>query len=79
MQTNCENYCCIVIVISCDEVIKIKAICQECKKFDGIFTHRLSGGTEQLLVGSTNYQSLCRYCYNNRVNVKDLYNIAEAV
>ena len=67
------------IIPLCDEVVKIKAICQQCKKFDGIFTHRLSGGTKQLLVGSTNYQSLCRYCYNNQLHVENLDNVAVAV
>ena len=26
------------------------------------------------MVGSTNYQSLCRYCYNNRLKVEELDN-----
>ena len=52
----------------CDDVIKLKAICKDCKNRDGIFTFRLSNEKEQTLVGTTNYSALCRNCYNLRKN-----------
>ncbi len=63
------------VIPLCDEIVKIKAICHLCKKFDGIFTHRLSNEKEQLLVGTTNYQSLCRHCYNNRIYMEDIEDV----
>ena len=54
------------IIPLCDDIVKIKALCNDCKKSDGLFTCRLSDETEQLLVGTTNYCSLCRNCYNTR-------------
>lgn len=52
------------IIPLCDDVIKIKAICNNCKKNEGIFTYRLSNEQEQVLVGSDNYTAVCRKCYN---------------
>tara|TARA_Y100000389_G_C17465920_1_gene525519 strand:- start:2296 stop:2889 length:594 start_codon:yes stop_codon:yes gene_type:complete len=53
------------IISLADDVIKLKSICINCKKKDGIFTHRLSNEQQQILVGSSNnYTSLCRHCYN---------------
>ena len=52
------------IIPLCDDVIKLKAICQECKKAEAIFTHRLSNEEEQMVIGNDKYTSLCRKCYN---------------
>lgn len=52
------------IISLADDVIKLKSICINCKKNDGIFTHRLSNEQQQVLVGNNNYTSLCRHCYN---------------
>ena len=52
------------IIPLCDEVIKLKAICKYCKINDGIFTARLSNEKEQMVIGTSNYTSLCRECYN---------------
>jgi thymidine kinase len=60
------------IIPLCDDLVKIKAICHNCKKADGLFTCRLSDETEQILVGTTNYCSLCRQCYNTRQNAKNI-------
>lgn len=59
------------IIPLCDDIVKIKALCNDCKKSDGLFTCRLSDETEQLLVGTTNYCSLCRNCYNTRQNFEE--------
>jgi thymidine kinase len=50
----------------CDEVVKLTAICKECKS-TAIFTHRLSFEKEQTIIGSGNYVSLCRECYMKKV------------
>ena len=52
------------IISLADDVIKLKSICINCKKNEGIFTHRLSNEQQQILVGNNNYTSLCRHCYN---------------
>jgi|TARA_Y100000389_G_scaffold39207_1_gene33631 thymidine kinase len=53
------------IIPLCDDVIKLKAICSNCKTNDGIFTYRLTKEKEQIVVGVENYSVLCRKCYNN--------------
>ena len=57
------------LIPNSDDVFKLKAICKRCKKRDAIFTHRLKGGFQQTVVGSANYTSYCRHCYN-LVNAK---------
>tara|TARA_B100001142_G_scaffold10551_1_gene10139 strand:- start:2585 stop:3175 length:591 start_codon:yes stop_codon:yes gene_type:complete len=52
------------IICLSDDVVKLKAICINCKKNDAIFTHRLSKEQKQILVGNNNYAALCRHCYN---------------
>ena len=53
------------IIPLCDDVIKLKAICNNCKTKDGIFTYRLTKEEEQIVVGVKNYSVLCRKCYNS--------------
>ena len=55
------------IIPLADDVIKIKAICTECKNNDAIFTHRISkeNTTQTVIGGAEMYQPLCRFCYNN--------------
>ena len=57
------------IIPLCDDVIKIKAICSNCKMNEGIFTYRLSDEKEQVVVGSINYSAVCRKCYNSFNNL----------
>ena len=52
------------IIPLCDDLVKLNAICGECKINNGIFTHRLSNEKEQTVIGSENYVPLCRKCYN---------------
>lgn len=54
------------IIPLCDDLIKLKAICHKCKKKDGIFTHRITEEKIQTVIGSDNYISLCRTCYNSK-------------
>jgi len=53
------------IIPLCDDVIKLKAICSNCKNNDGIFTYRLTDEKKQIVVGAKNYSVLCRKCYNS--------------
>lgn len=54
------------IIPLADDVIKIKAICTECKSKDAIFTHRISQEKTQTIIGgSESYKPLCRSCYNS--------------
>ena len=48
----------------CDNVIKLKAVCQNCKKCDAIYTHRKTNDTAQTIVAEKDmYSALCRNCY----------------
>lgn len=58
------------LIPMCDTVRKLTSLCSLCK--DGtraIFSMRLSGETEQTVVGSTNYIPVCRNCYTTNTNV----------
>ena len=46
----------------CDSVVKLSANCLTCGD-RAIFSHRITGGTEQLEIGADNYAPLCRKCY----------------
>ena len=54
------------IIPLCDDVVKLKAICTNCKKSNGIFTKRLSNEKKQTMIGIENYTSLCRKCYRSK-------------
>jgi len=54
------------IIPLCDDVVKLKALCKNCIFKDGLFTFRLSKEKEQTVIGTDNYISLCRNCYNDR-------------
>jgi len=48
----------------CDNVVKLKAVCQECKKSDAIYTYRKTNDTQQTIVAEKDmYSALCRNCY----------------
>lgn len=49
----------------CDEVTKLTSLCMTCKRHPGIFSHRLSGDTGQILIGADQYIPVCRRCYNS--------------
>ena len=53
----------------CDKVYKLTSLCSICKNgTKGIFSMRLTCETGQTLVGSDNYASVCRMCYDQRYN-----------
>lgn len=48
----------------CDKVTKMTSLCSLCKNgTPGLFSMRLTNEKEQMLVGSSNYIPVCRYCY----------------
>jgi thymidine kinase len=48
----------------CDKVTKMTSLCSLCKNgTPGLFSMRLTDEKEQMLIGSSNYIPVCRYCY----------------
>ena len=45
---------------------KLKATCHICGSKEAIYSDRLSGETMQIMVGTDEYQVLCRECYVNK-------------
>ena len=57
----------------CDEVTKFTSLCAICKNGKpGIFSHRISNETSQVVIGSDNYQPLCRKCYKNTCEIREI-------
>ena len=51
----------------CNKVTKLNSLCSICKNgTHGIFSHRITKETFQVVIGSDNYQPLCRQCYKNQ-------------
>ena len=46
-----------------DSIIKLRSRCGKCIHNDAIFTNRISLEKEQKVIGSSNYEPLCRNCY----------------
>jgi len=52
------------LVPYCDTATKLKSLCAQCKNGrKAIFSHRVSDESAQIVIGSDNYQPLCRSCY----------------
>ena len=48
----------------CDKITKLTSLCGICKNgVLGIFSMRLTGETEQTVIGADNYLPVCRNCY----------------
>jgi thymidine kinase len=48
----------------CDKVIKLNALCSNCKNGKkAAFSFRSTEEIQQVVIGSTNYKPLCRSCY----------------
>lgn len=53
------------LVPYCDEIVKLSSLCAYCKNgTPGIFSHRISNETSQVVIGVDNYVPLCRTCYS---------------
>ncbi len=51
----------------CDKIHKLTSLCSLCKNGNkGIFSMRLTSEKEQTVVGSDNYITVCRSCYDKR-------------
>jgi len=51
----------------CNTVTKLNSLCSLCRDgTPGIFSHRITKETSQVVIGSDNYQPLCRECYKNQ-------------
>jgi thymidine kinase len=47
-----------------DEITKLSSLCAWCKNgAPGIFSHRITNETDQVVIGADNYVPLCRACY----------------
>ena len=52
------------LIPECDSVVKLRAICNHCGSPDrAIFSKRITGESEQVIIGYDNYMPLCRKCY----------------
>lgn len=52
------------LIPHCETVIKLTAVCMDCRKYKGAFTARTSNETEvEVIGGADKYVSLCRICY----------------
>jgi thymidine kinase len=52
----------------CDKVMKLNSLCSQCRDGTmGVFSHRISKETSQVVIGSDNYQPLCRKCYQSHL------------
>jgi thymidine kinase len=48
----------------CNDVIKFNSLCALCRNGkSGVFSHRVSNETSQIVIGADNYIPLCRQCY----------------
>lgn len=53
------------LIPRCDRVEKLHALCSLCRNGKvALFSHRVSNELGQVVIGSDNYVSLCRGCYN---------------
>ena len=52
---------------------KLTSLCYDCKDgTEAIFSHRISNETTQVVIGTDNYIPLCRKCYKNKMNLKNV-------
>jgi thymidine kinase len=46
-----------------DEVHKLEAVCNHCKSFEGRYTQKLAGSSDQIEVGDEIYEPRCDKCH----------------
>lgn len=54
------------LIIYANNVIKLKATCKCCNNGQALYSHRLTDSTEQVLIGHSEHEPLCRKCYLNK-------------
>ncbi|PSR33864.1 MAG: thymidine kinase [Sulfobacillus thermosulfidooxidans] len=47
-----------------DDVVKLHAVCTQCKQHPAMISYRLTQDAEQIVVGESNYTALCLQCYD---------------
>ena len=47
----------------CDKVTHLHSWCGICKKQQALFSHRVSGETDKIVIGADNYIPVCRKCW----------------
>lgn len=47
-----------------DEVVKLHAVCTDCKQHPAMISYRLTEDSAQIVVGESNYTALCLECYD---------------
>ena len=52
----------------CDKVTHLQSWCGNCKKSQALFSHRISGETDKIIIGSDNYIPVCRKCWTSLNN-----------
>ena len=56
----------------CDNITKLKSICNICHEKKGIFSKRIVELQQKILVGSEEiYIPICRFCFNNEKKLED--------
>ena len=49
-----------------DNIVKLKATCKCCNNNNALYSHRLTDSKEQVLIGYSEHEPLCRKCYLNK-------------
>jgi thymidine kinase len=50
-----------------DKVLKLKAVCEDCRKEKACYSFATFDKTEDVAVGDTEYKALCSECYTKRI------------
>jgi thymidine kinase len=60
------------LMICCEKIIKLKAVCEDCKEEDASFSYKLDTTNNEIVqIGSKkDYIAVCRQCYNLRIKEK---------
>jgi thymidine kinase len=60
------------LIPHCDNVYKLKSLCSECRDGkSGLFSYRITGETDQVVIGVENYKPVCRACFERLSNTKN--------
>jgi thymidine kinase len=60
------------LIPHCDNVYKLKSLCSECRDGkSGLFSYRITGETDQVVIGVENYKPVCRACFERLSNNKN--------
>lgn len=56
------------LIPKCDNIIKLKSVCNICNRKKGIFTKRIANYQQQILIGAgESYIPICRSCLDNTI------------